>query len=73
MQAGQKFEQAALADGLAQLEALLPGPPAFEINLESMKASDWVCHQCRCCLHFVQLLWRTCCMLHAFPGPTNNL
>ena len=27
---------------MAQLEALLPGPPPFAPNMEAMKASDWV-------------------------------
>ncbi len=27
--------------GIDQLRALLPGPPEFEPNMETMKASDW--------------------------------
>ena len=31
-----------ILEGVSALEALLPGPPPFEPNLEAMKASDWV-------------------------------
>ena len=36
------YDAAQILSGVAQLEALLPGPPPFAPNMEAMKASDWV-------------------------------
>ena len=36
------YDAAQILSGVAQLEALLPGPPPFAPNMEAMKSSDWV-------------------------------